>query len=69
MTENEIEQATEVFKSKITQWYDNKEKEKSAYTYEKSYIEAMQAIEKEVLELIVGTKAKSRNAKKKSKRW
>ncbi len=67
MTQEEIDRAAALFKSKLTQWCNNKEKEKSAYAYEKSYVEAMQEIEKEVLQLIVGTKEKSRNAKKKSK--
>ena len=62
-----IEKATALFKEKLTQWYDNKEKEGSAYEYEKTYVETMHRIEQEVLQIMAGTKAKSRNAKKKFK--
>ena len=67
MTEKEIEEATAIFKSKLTSWHNNKEKEINAYEYEKTYVEAMQSIEKEVLQIMSGTKSKSRNSKKKSK--
>lgn len=67
MKKEEIERATALFKEKLTQWYDNKEKESSAYDYEKSYVETMQKIEMEVLQIMAETKAKSRNAKKKFK--
>ena len=67
MTQEEIERATVLFKEKLTQWSNNKEKEHSAYEYEKTYVETMQKIEKEVLQIMTETKAKSRNAKKKFK--
>ena len=37
MTEKEIEEATAIFKSKLTSWHNNKEKEINAYEYEKTY--------------------------------
>lgn len=67
MTQKEIERATALFKEKLTTWCNNKEKENSAYEYEKTYVETMQKIEKEVLQIMTETKAKSRNAKKKFK--
>lgn len=67
MTQEEIERATALFKEKLTQWGNNKEKDQSAYEYEKTYVETMQKIEKEVLQIMTETKAKSRNAKKKYK--
>ena len=66
MTQQEIERATALFKEKLTVWCNNKEKEHSAYEYEKTYVETMQKIEKEVLQIMTETKAKSRNAKKSS---
>lgn len=66
MTQKEIERATALFKEKLTDWSKNKEKEKTAYEYEKTFVETMQRIEKEVLQIMTETKAKSRNAKKKS---
>ncbi len=67
MEQEEIERATALFKEKLTQWYNNKEKEGNAYEYEKTYIETMQKIERDVLQIMAETKAKSRNAKKKFK--
>lgn len=67
MTHDEIEKATSIFKEKLISWHANKKKEINAYEYEKSYVEAMQSIEKEVLQIMSGTKNKSRNSKKKSK--
>ena len=67
MTDQEIEKATAIFKEKLTAWHMNKEKEINAYEYEKSYVEAMQSIEKDVLQIMSGTKNKSRNSKKKSR--
>lgn len=66
MTQKEIEKATAIFKERLTTWHTNKAKEINAYEYEKSYVEAMQSIEKEVLQIMSGTKHKSRNSKKKS---
>jgi len=65
MTQKEIERATALFKEKLTEWGNNKKKENSAYEYEKTFVETMQKIEKEVLQIMTETKAKSRNAKKK----
>lgn len=67
MTPQEIERATALFKEKLTIWCNNKEKEHSAYEYEKTFVETMQKIEKDVLQIMTETKAKSRNAKKKYK--
>ena len=67
MKQADIEKATALFKEKLTQWYDHKEKEGSAYEYEKTYVETMHRIQQDVLQIMSGTKAKSRNAKKKSK--
>ena len=67
MPQEEIERATALFKEKFTHWCNNKEKENSAYAYEKTFVEAMQNIEKEVLKIMTETKEKSRNAKKKFK--
>lgn len=66
MTQKEIERATALFKEKLTRWSNDKEKEKTAYEYEKTFVETMQKIEKEVLQIMTETKDKSRNAKKKS---
>lgn len=64
MKAEKIEEATNLFQEKLTAWVNNKEKEKSAYEYEKSYVEAMQNIEREVLQIIAGEPG-SRNVKKK----
>ena len=67
MEPQEIERATALFKEKLTQWFNNPDKESSAYDYEKTYVETMQKIERDVLQIMAETKEKSRNAKKKFK--
>lgn len=67
MTKEEIEKATFLFKEKLTDWCNNKKKDQNAYEYEKTFVEAMQKIEQEVLQIMTATKEKSRNAKKKFK--
>ena len=56
MTQQEIERAAALFKEKLTAWCNNKQKEINGYEYEKSYVETMQTIEKEVLQIMVETK-------------
>ena len=67
MEPQEIERATALFKEQLTQWSNNQDKESSAYDYEKTYVETMQKIERDVLQIMAETKEKSRNAKKKFK--
>ena len=64
MNLKKIEAATILFQEKLTDWVNNKEKEKNAYEYEKSYAQAMQNIEREVLQIILEEPG-SRNVKKK----
>lgn len=66
MTTQQIEQATSIFKEKLTEWSDDQGKDINAYEYEKRYVEAMQSIEKDVLQVIAGTEQRSRNSKKSS---
>jgi hypothetical protein len=60
------EKATEILLKKIDEW-DCKPKS-DGYEYEKSFIEIMQGLQEELLQLSVGDLPKDRNEKKKFKR-
>lgn len=59
------QKATEILLKKIEEW--EKKPKADGYEYEKSFIEVMQGLNAELLQLSVGQVPKDRNAKKKSK--
>lgn len=59
------QKATEILLKKIEEW-ENKPKT-DGYDYEKSFIEVMQGLNAELLQLSVGELPQDRNAKKKYK--
>lgn len=59
------EKATAILLKKIEEW-ESKPKT-DGYEYEKSFIEVMQSLNAELLQLSVGELPQDRNAKKKSK--
>ena len=58
------QKATEILLKKIEEW--EQKPKKDGYEYEKSFIEVMQGLNGELLQLSVGEVPKDRNAKKKS---
>ena len=63
----EIEKATKIFQKFYKQWLNNEERNSSGYEYERSFIEQMQKMEKELFRDSVGDIHINRNLKKKSK--
>lgn len=59
------QKATAILLKKIDEW-ENKPKD-DGYQYEQSFIEVMQGLNEELLQLSVGELPKDRNAKKKFK--
>lgn len=58
------QKATEILLKKIEEW--EQKPKRDGYEYEKSFIEVMQGLNAELLQLSVGELPKDRNAKKKS---
>jgi len=63
----ELEKATKIFQKFYKQWLNNEERNSSGYEYERSFIEQMQKMEKELFQDSVGEVRINRNSKKKSK--
>ena len=63
----DLEQATKIFQENYSKWIDNTEKNSSGYEYERSFVEIMQTIEKELFKDSLGEVSNNRNLKKKSK--
>lgn len=59
------QKATEILLKKIEEW--EQKPKRDGYEYEKSFIEVMQGLNAELLQLSVGEVPGDRNAKKKSK--
>jgi hypothetical protein len=49
----------------IQSWMDNEEKEVSAFEYERSFVEAMQSMQKEIFETTMKANAERASRKKK----
>jgi len=63
----ELEKATKIFQEYYKQWLNNEERNSSGYEYERSFVEQMQKMEKELFQNSVGDIRVNRNLKKKSK--
>lgn len=63
----DLEKATKIFQENYSKWIDNDEKNSSGYEYERSFVEIMQKIEKELFKDSLGEVPTNRNLKKKSK--
>lgn len=63
-----IEQATEFFQKRYSEWLKNQQNQNNGYEYENSFVKMMQEVEQEVFQLSVGKVPKNKNIKKKSKR-
>ena len=63
----DLERATNIFRENYSKWIDNDEKYSSGYEYERSFVEIMQNIEKELFKDSIGEVPINRNLKKKSK--
>lgn len=59
------QKATEILHSKLDEW--EKMPKPDGYSYEKSFLEVMQGLQKELLQLSVGELPQDRNSKKKCK--
>ena len=62
------ERATEIFVKHLEEWESDPTRMESGYQYELSYAVMMKKVERETLQLSVGTVPKSRNSKKNFKR-
>lgn len=60
MKKTTLEEATEIFKKEFEKWFHEQKNQTSGYEYEKSYVEMMQKVSKEVLEKSVGNTGKGR---------
>lgn len=63
----ELEKATEIFQENYKQWLNNTDRNNSGYEYERSFVEQMQKMEKELFQDSIGEISANRNLKKKSK--
>lgn len=63
----DIEQATKIFKENYEQWLNDPERNKNGYEYERSFVEQMQNMEKELFQNSLGEIPNNKNIKKKSK--
>jgi hypothetical protein len=59
------QKATEILLSKLDEW--EKMPKPDGYSYEKSFLEVMQGLQKELLQLSIGELPQDRNSKKKFK--
>ena len=58
---------TQIFEKYYQEWLTNPDRMKNGYEYERTYLEMMQNVEREVLQASVGEVAENKNRKKKSK--
>jgi len=63
----DIEKATKIFQKNYTKWLNHPGRNKNGYEYERSFVEQMQKLEKELFQGSVGEIPNSRNLKKKSR--
>ena len=63
----DIEKATKIFKENYEQWLNDPERNKNGYEYERSFVEQMQNMEKELFQDSLGEIPNNKNIKKKSK--
>lgn len=63
-----LEQATELFQKRYSDWITNQHNQTSGYEYENSFVKMMQEVELEVFQLSAGEVPTNKNRKKKSKR-
>ena len=55
-----IDQATEIFRKNYEKWLQEQQHQTSGYEYEKSYVEMMQHVSREVLESSIEKTGKGR---------
>jgi hypothetical protein len=53
-----------IFSEKIEQWLEEQEQQTDGFEYERSYVETIQDISKEVFQMSLGAEPKSKNQKK-----
>lgn len=63
----ELDKATKIFQENYKKWLNNQERNSSGYEYERSFIEQMQKMERELFQHSIGDVPVNRNLKKKSK--
>lgn len=61
------QKATEIFKRHFDEWLENKDRNENGYEYERTFVEQMQKLEKELFQGSLGEIPKSKNSKKKFK--
>lgn len=65
MKEEKIQNIVSTFEQKYREWLESQKGQKSAYEYEKSYVEFMQEVSRNTLVKTTSSPGKSRNGKKK----
>ena len=63
----ELDKATKIFQENYKKWLNNQERNSSGYEYERSFVEQMQKMERELFQNSIGDVPVNRNLKKKSK--
>lgn len=63
----ELDKATKIFQENYKKWLNNQERNSSGYEYERSFVEHMQKMERELFQNSIGDVPVNRNLKKKSK--
>jgi hypothetical protein len=63
----ELEKATKIFQENYRQWLNNANRNNNGYEYERSFVDQMQKMEKELFQDSMGELSTNRNLKKKSK--
>lgn len=63
----DLDKATKIFQANYKKWLNNEKRNSSGYEYERSFVEQMQKMEKELFQDSVGDVPVNRNLKKKSK--
>ena len=58
------EKALLVFESYYSHWENSTERNESGYDYERTYVEMMQKVQREVFQSSMGSVPKSKNSKK-----
>jgi hypothetical protein len=63
----DIDKATKIFQENYKQWLGDPNRNKNGYEYERSFVEQMQKMEKELFQDSIGEIPSNKNVKKKSK--
>jgi predicted acetyltransferase len=63
----ELDKATKIFRENYKKWLNNEKRNSSGYEYERSFVEQVQKMEKELFQDSVGEVPVRRNLKKKSR--